>query len=94
MSETVKVLPLGGHHEYAAEVHEGNQTTEHRVVFAQDLLDDLVIADADESALVVEAVKYMLQEVPSAGLPHDIDLEDVRSRDAGFVPELRARLTS
>lgn len=92
MAEHVKVLRLSGY-EYAAEVHEGNQPTEHRVRFAQDLLDELTLPDVDEHALVVEAVKYLLQETPGTNLPHDIDLEDVRSKDAEFVPELRARLS-
>lgn len=91
MSENVKVLQLGKHN-YAAEVHEGEQTTEHRVTFAQDLLDALQIPDPDEVHLVSESMKYLLQTAPAAALQHDIDLEELQRRDADFVPELQSRL--
>ncbi|RCW46238.1 hypothetical protein DFQ14_102541 [Halopolyspora algeriensis] len=92
MAEDVKVLQLG-EREYAAEVHESNQTTEHRVMFTQDLLDALEMPEPDEQRFVAESMKYLLQRTPVTALPHDIDLEGIQSEDLEFLPEMRARMT-
>ncbi|SDR04289.1 hypothetical protein [Actinopolyspora saharensis] len=91
MSEQVDVLRLG-ERRYAAEVHEGEQTTEHRVTFGQDTLEDLTSPPPAENEVVAESVRYLLEKEPSTSLPHDIDLGEIRSRDEEFIPELRARL--
>ncbi|WP_019854089.1 hypothetical protein [Actinopolyspora mortivallis] len=91
MSESVEVMRLG-EHSYAAEVHEAGHTTEHRVVLGQEVLDDLAPPPPEESTVVAETVRYLLDRRPSTALPHDIDLEELREADAGFLPELRARL--
>lgn len=91
MSEHVKVLQLG-EREYAAEVHEGDQFTEHRVTFPKALLDELDIQEPDEQRFVSESLRYLLQRVPVTALPHDIDLEGIQREDGDFLPELRARM--
>lgn len=91
MSEDVKVLQLG-EHEYAAEVHEGGLTTEHRVMSTQGVLDALDLPEPEEQRVVAESLKYLLQRRPTTALPHDIDLEGIQNEDLEFLPELRARL--
>jgi hypothetical protein len=91
MAEEVKVLRLGAH-EYAAEVHEGGETTQHRVVFDQEVLDALDMPSPDEHRFAAESVKYLLQRTPVTALPHDIDLGGLQEEDLEFLPELRARL--
>ncbi len=91
MSEDVNVLRLNDF-EYAAEVHQGNEFTEHRVVYSQATLDELLVPDVDHRDFVVESVKYLLQDTPGTALPHDIDLGELQGRDPDFIPEVRARL--
>ncbi|ASU79043.1 hypothetical protein CDG81_12955 [Actinopolyspora erythraea] len=91
MSEDIEVMRLS-EHRYAAEVHEASRTTEHQVTFGRETLDDLAPPVPEESDVVVETVRYLLEKEPSTALPHDIDLGELQSRDADFVPELRARL--
>lgn len=91
MSEEVRVLQLGAG-EYAAEVHEGDMTTEHRVYFPSWLLDELEMPEPDEGRFVAESVRYLLQRLPVTALPHDIDLEGIQSEDLDFLPELRTRM--
>ncbi|QUH06204.1 hypothetical protein HUO13_24240 [Saccharopolyspora erythraea] len=81
-----------GSGEYAAEVHEGDQTTEHRVLVPRELVDDLDVSAPDEKALVVESIRYLLERTPVTALPHDIDLDAVRREHGDFLPEVRARL--
>lgn len=92
MAEDVKVLQLG-EREYAAEVHDSNQTTQHRVMFTQDLLDALDMPAPDEQRFVAESVKYLLQRTPVTALPREIDLEGVQSEDLDFLQEMRARMS-
>lgn len=91
MAEDVKVLQLGVR-EYAAEVHEANETTQHRVVFSQHLLDALDMPEPDEQRFVAESVKYLLQRTPVTALPHDIDLAGIQQEDLEFLPEMRSRM--
>lgn len=91
MAEDVKVLQLGSR-EYAAEVHEGDQTTEHRVVLTQQLLDQLDMPEPDEQRFVAESVKYLLQRTPVTALPHDIDLDGLPEEDLDYLPEVRSRM--
>ena len=93
MAEDVKVLQLRTH-EYAAEVHEGNETTEHRAVLSGDLLDTLGVAEAEEERLVAETVKYLLQRVPVTAVPHDIYVDELRRSETDFVSEMRARMVT
>ena len=92
MAEDVQVLQLG-EHEFAAEVHEGDQTTEHRVSYPAEVLDALDMPEPDEQRFVAESLKYLLQRTPSTALPHDIDLEGVQNEDLDFLPEMRARMS-
>ncbi|GAB2733929.1 hypothetical protein GCM10027174_03330 [Salinifilum aidingensis] len=92
MTEQVRLLPLGGH-EYAAEVHEAGETTEHRVVGAQEVRDSLDLPEEDEERFVTESLRYLLQERPVTALPHDIDLKRVHQDDPEFLPEMRSRIS-
>ncbi len=91
MAESVQVLQLGTR-EYAAEVREANQTTEHRVVFSQDVLDALDMPEPDEQRFVAESVRYLLQRIPVTALQHEIDLEGLQEEDGDFLAEVRSRM--
>jgi hypothetical protein len=80
-------------HEYAAEVHEGTETTTHHVVLSEVFLDDLALVEPDESALVGEIIRYLLDREPNTSVPHELDAAALVGQDPEFLPELRRRLT-
>lgn len=78
--------------EYAAEIHEGMETTTHHVVLSQDFLDDLALSEFDESTLVGEILRYLLDREPNTTVPHELDPAALVGQDAEFLPELRRRM--
>ncbi len=79
-------------HEYAAEVHEGTLTTTHHVVLSEGFLDDLAVPEFEETALVEEILRYLLDREPNTSVPHELDPAALVGQDAEFLPELRRRL--
>ncbi|MET8764849.1 hypothetical protein [Lentzea sp. NPDC004782] len=79
-------------HEYAAEVHEGTETTTHHVVLSQDFLDDLALPELDGTTLVEEILRYLLDREPNTAVPHELDPAALVGQDGEFLPELRRRL--
>ncbi|SEQ26843.1 hypothetical protein SAMN04488000_102360 [Lentzea albida] len=79
-------------HEYAAEVHEGTETTTHHVVLSRNFLDDLALLEVDGTALVEEILRYLLDREPNTAIPHELDPAALTDQDAEFLPELRRRL--
>jgi len=91
MSTDVRVMPMADR-EYAAEVHEGTETTTHHVVLSEDFLDDLALPEFDGAALVAEILRYLLDREPNTAVPHELDPSALVGQDAEFLPELRRRL--
>jgi hypothetical protein len=91
MSEEVRVRRLG-HAEWAAEVVMGYDTSSHRVVWSDELVEDLELPSTAEGRIAVESVRYLLDREVATSLPHDIVLDDLSRADQGFLPELRQRL--
>jgi hypothetical protein len=91
MQENIRLLPLGPG-EYSAEVDEGDQTTHHRVLVTEELIDILAVPDVDEQAIVEQTLRCLLDREPNTALPHDIDLAALDTRDTEFFDELRARI--
>jgi hypothetical protein len=80
-------------HQYAVEITEGEDTTHHRVVGADRVIEDLELAAADETELVRQAVKALLDRVKVTELPHVLDLPRILDGQPGLGDELLARLT-
>ncbi|NKE60368.1 hypothetical protein FXN61_27665 [Lentzea sp. PSKA42] len=91
MSTDVRVMSMADH-EYAAEVHEGTETTTHHVVLSEGFLDDLALPESDEAVLVEEILRYLLDREPNTAVPHELDPAALVGQDAEFLPELRRRL--
>jgi hypothetical protein len=91
MSERVRIQGLGPF-QYAAEVHEGQDTTHHKVTLSQGFLDDLLVPDADPADVVAETVHYLLDSEPGVAIADDVDLDHLSNHDHDYLPELRARL--
>jgi hypothetical protein len=91
MSERVRIRQLDSL-DYAAEVHEGQDTTHHKIILSQGFLDDLLVPDADPADVVKETVHYLLDREPGVAIPHDVNLDHLGNHDHDYLPELRARL--
>jgi hypothetical protein len=78
--------------EYGAEVHEGEDTTHHKVTLSQAFLDDLLVPDADPARVAEETVHYLLDREPGVAIPPEVELDHLANHDHEFLSELRARL--
>jgi hypothetical protein len=91
MSTDVHITSMAAN-EYAAEVREGTETTNHHVVLTQGFLDDLAVPEPDGATLVEEIIRYLLDREPNTSVPHELDPAALVGQDAEFLPELRRRL--
>lgn len=78
--------------EFTASVTEGQDTTQHRIVRSDELLDMLRPVDVDAAVLTLEALRVLLEELPATTLPHDIDLLKPPMDQERFDAELARRL--
>ena len=58
-------------HEYSAQVHEGTETTTHHVVLSPGFLEDLALPEFDETELVEQILRFLLDREPNTAVPHD-----------------------
>ena len=91
MSERVQIMRLRPG-EFAARVHDGDDTTNHHVVVSQAFTDDLLIPDVDPAKVAEETIHYLLDREPGDAIPHEVDLDHIGNHDQDFLPELRNRL--
>ncbi|SHN45567.1 hypothetical protein [Cryptosporangium aurantiacum] len=94
MAQKIDVRPMGPH-EYAVTLTEGTDTTNHRVVVPDDLLDELALDPDDrevEADLVRESMAYLLDRLAADEIDHDVDLEEVANDHADYSGELLSRL--
>jgi hypothetical protein len=91
MSERVRILRLSPF-EYGAEVHEGQDTTHHKVTLSRGFLDDLEMPDVAEEDVVAETIRYLLDREPGVAIEHDVDLDHLANHDHDYLAELRPRL--
>ena len=92
MSERVEVRRIG-HLAYGATVHDGNDTTHHKVTMSPAFLDDLLVPDVDTDRVAEETIRYLLDRETGDAIPHEVDLDHLSNHNDAFVGELRARLT-
>jgi len=93
MSESVRVLRIGTN-EYAATVHEGQDTTHHTVTISPAFLEDLMLPDTDTALVAEESIRYLLDRQPGVAIPAEVDLDRLSHEDDNIVAELRERLTT
>jgi hypothetical protein len=91
MSEKILVTELG-RLQYGVQVTEGQDTTHHRVVVPEQLLDQLLLEEEDGARLVQEAVAFFLEDEHADALPDDLVLSEMIADHENFLPEMRARL--
>ena len=94
MAQKIDVRPMGPH-EYSVTLTEGTDTTNHRVVVPEELLDELTLDPADretEADLVRESVAFLLDRFAADEIEHDVDLEEIANENPDYSGELRSRL--
>ena len=91
MSERIEVTEIG-RLEYAVRITEGQDTTHHRVVVPEQLLDTLLLEEEDGARLVHEAIAYVMEDEHADALPDDLVLSQLIAEHEDFLPELRQRL--
>jgi hypothetical protein len=92
MSEKIQVTELG-RLQYGVQVTEGQDTTHHRVVVPEQLLDQLLLEEEDGARLVQEAVAFFLEDEHAGALPDDLVLTEMIAEHENFLPEMRQRLS-
>ena len=92
MSERIEVTELG-RLQYGVQVTEGQDTTHHRVVVPEHLLDELLLEEEDGVRLVYEAVTYLMEEEHADAIPADFVLSELIAEHEDFLPEMRDRLS-
>jgi hypothetical protein len=92
MSEKIEVTEIG-RLEYGVRVTEGQDTTHHRVVVPEQLLDQLLLEEEDGARLVQEAVAFFMEEEHADALPGDLVLSELIGEYENFLPEMRNRLS-
>lgn len=92
MSERVDVRRIGPL-AYGATVHDGDDTTHHKVTMSPAVLEDLLLPDVDTAHVAEETIRYLLDRETGDAIPHEVDLDHLSNHDHEFLPELRSRLT-
>lgn len=94
MNETsVDIVSMAPNH-YGVQIREGHSTTGHEVRIPPAVLDDLGLVDVDQSAVVREAVGFLLEREPATSIMGKFSLEDVARFFPEFYDELRDRLAA
>ena len=92
MKQRVDVLDMGPH-EYGVTITEGEETTHHRVIVPERLIDDLGLAESDERDLVRESMDYLLDRVPVDSVAFELDLAELADEHTDYSEEILARLS-
>lgn len=93
MNQEIGLLAMGPH-EYAVTVTEGDDTTHHRVLVSEDLIDDLALFGTDEKVIVHESIAFLLEHEKGDGIGDTVTLDQISDRYDDYIPELRARLAT
>ncbi len=91
MSERIEVTEMG-RLEYAVRITEGEDTTHHRVVVPEHLLDTLLLDEEDGARLVHEAISYVMEGEHADAIPDDLVLSELIAEHEDFLPQMRQRL--
>ena len=91
MSERIDVTEIG-RLEYGVRVTEGQDTTHHRVVVTEQLLDTLLLEEEDGARLVQEAFAFLLENDHADAIPDEFVLSELIAEHEDFLPEMRQRL--
>jgi hypothetical protein len=87
----IRITPAGPH-EFGVEVTEGEETTSHRVIVPQSLLDDWGLADTDSEAVVRESFAFLMEREPASSILPEFSLAIIPRYFPEYRDELPERL--
>jgi hypothetical protein len=89
---TMRVIPMAPG-EFGVEVTEGQEVTGHRVRVPEGFLDDLLLSEADQEAIVRESFEFLLEREPATSILREFSLDEISRYFPEYPDELRRRLT-
>ena len=90
---SIRTTPLGPGH-FGIEIHEGDLVIHREVVVDGNLLDEMMLIDADARAVAEETVEFLLQRHVAAELPDPVSIRNVDRMEPDYRDELTTRLAT
>lgn len=87
----IRVTALGPGR-FGVQVEEGHVTTSHKVAVPSNFLDDLGLSGVDQTELVEETFRFLLDREPADAILHSFPIDQVARYFPDFYDELRTRL--
>lgn len=85
-------ITSAGSHEFGVEVTEGEETTSHRVIVPQSLLDDWGLEDSEAEAVVRESFAFLMEREPASSILPEFSLAIIPRYFPEYRDELPERL--
>ena len=83
----IRITPAGPH-EFGVEVTEGEETTSHRVIVPENLLEEWGLEDSQAEAVVRESFNFLLEREPASSILPEFSLAIIPR----YFPEYREEL--
>ncbi len=83
----IEITPAGPH-EFGVEVTDGDETTSHRVIVPQSLLDDWGLEDSAAEDVVRESFVFLMEREPASSILPEFSLAIIPR----YFPEYRDEL--
>jgi hypothetical protein len=87
----IRITPVGPH-EFGVEVTEGTDTTSHRVIVPQSLLDDWGLEEGDGEDVVRESFEFLMEREPASSILPEFSLAIIPRYYPEYKDELPDRL--
>ena len=87
----VRITPEGSH-EFGVEVTEGEETTSHRVIVPQSLLDQWGLQESDAEAVVRESFAFHLEREPASSILPEFSVAIIARYFPEYTEELPERV--
>jgi hypothetical protein len=87
----IRITPAGAH-EFGVEVTEGEETTSHRVIVPQSLLDDWGLEDSVAEEVVRESFAFLMEREPASSILPEFSLAIIPRYFPEYRDELPERL--
>ncbi len=87
----IRITPAGPH-EFGVEVTEGEETTSHRVIVPQSMLDDWGLEDSAAEEVVRESFAFLMEREPASSILPEFSLAIIPRYFPEYRDELPERL--
>ena len=91
MVSGIRITPAGSH-EFGVEVTQGEETTSHRVIVPQSLLDEWGLEDSVAEDVVRESFAFLMEREPASSILPEFSLAIISRYYPEYKDELPERL--